>query len=59
MEREAMRLSQMDLRQNIPTQIWYDQLRESDDGRFSQQAAMSPVNQNEGDKKYLDLISPK
>ena len=33
--KEAIMRSQFDTQKQIPTQIWYDQLRESDDGTFS------------------------
>ena len=35
LQREAMRLAKSDVN-NIPDQIWYDSLRETDDGRFSE-----------------------
>jgi hypothetical protein len=34
MQREAMARATRDLN-SVPTQIWYDTLRETDDGRFS------------------------
>jgi len=34
-EKEAIRAATFDTKQSIPTQIWYDSLRETDDGRFS------------------------
>ena len=33
-EREAMRISVQDQRANISPQIWYDSLRDGDDGRY-------------------------
>jgi hypothetical protein len=33
-EREAMRIAIQD-ENNMPQQLWYDSLRETDDGRFS------------------------
>ena len=38
LEREALFKATIDTKQNIPTQIWYDSLRDTDDGRFSQVA---------------------
>mmetsp|Transcript_23578 Transcript_23578/g.36270 ORF Transcript_23578/g.36270 Transcript_23578/m.36270 type:complete len:147 (+) Transcript_23578:810-1250(+) len=35
LEKEAIRAATFDAKQSIPTQIWYDSLRETDDGRFS------------------------
>jgi hypothetical protein len=35
MEKDAIRIATMDEKESIPLQIWYDSLRETDDGRFS------------------------
>lgn len=35
LEREALRRATFDAKADIPTQAWYDSLRETDDGRFS------------------------
>jgi hypothetical protein len=35
LQREAMRLANADIN-NVPPQVWYDSLRETDDGRFSE-----------------------
>jgi len=39
--KEALRLASFDQR-TISPQIWYDKLRESDDGRYSQSHCVSP-----------------
>lgn len=37
-QKEALRLADFDSKQMMPQQIWYDQLRGSDDGSFSKTA---------------------
>jgi hypothetical protein len=34
-QKEALRLASFDNHKRLPTQLWYDQLRASDDGSFS------------------------
>lgn len=58
MQREAMRLATQDIKQNIPPQIWYDSLRETDDGRYSesnifQNDLKHNKNMNNSRKDYL------
>ena len=36
LEREVLKEATFDRVRNIPPQVWYDQLRGSDDGRYSQ-----------------------
>lgn len=41
-ERRILELATFDNRDRLPTQIWYDQLRDTDDGSFSRVTCLNP-----------------
>ena len=51
MQREALMSAVFDSNRTIPVQVWYDSLRETDDGRFS-----SSVVGKHHNRKYENLI---
>jgi len=56
--KEALRLASFDMQRRIPDQIWYDALRQDDDGRYAKTNCLSPkldyASRNELNRKaYL------
>jgi hypothetical protein len=58
-EREALKNANIDNVGVIPPQIWYDQLRESDDGRFMHQNGEYQRKRirNTNSQNKIDLIN--
>ena len=61
-EQRILQLATFDTQDRLPSQIWYDQLREHDDGSFSRTTCMNPdknVDHLTAMPKYGNIVKAK
>ena len=54
-EREALVAANFDNGGAVPEQVWYDQLRETDDGRFCHKGALAQKKRDRNVKSQLKI----